>query len=257
MAKRQEEPVGRTLAAACKQDLWGTPDLRPSKVMVWMPADTGTFVDSVAEERLSAVYTLTAYCGLRRDEVLGLDWTGPDRTGLDLDEGPADVFETGSGNGPESESGKRTVPLPAPVADALGAWREQQEAERLALGAAWAETGRVFTCPAGRPLSGQYVSQRFEVLAYLAGLPPIRFHDLRHGAASLAKAAGLDTKYISELLGHSRISFTDKTISTVPGNHKERGRSGCRCSPPEASDCQQEPSALAPETGIAREPRGV
>jgi integrase len=97
----------------------------------------------------------------------------------------------------------------------LGAWREQQEAERLALGAAWAETGRVFTCPAGRPLSGQYVSQRFELLAYRAGLPPIRFHDLRHGAASLAKAAGLDTKYISALLGHSRTSFTDKTYVTL------------------------------------------
>jgi integrase len=65
----------------------------------------------------------------------------------------------------------------------------------------------VFTYPDGRPLTGQYVSQRFEVLAYRAGLPLIRFHDLRHGAASMA--AGLDTKYISALLGHSRTSFTD------------------------------------------------
>jgi integrase len=186
MARRQEELGGRPLTVVDKQDLWGAPDLRPSKVMVWMPADTGSFLDSITEERLSPLYTLTAYCGLRRDEVLGLDWTE-----VDLDEGAADVFETGSGNGPKSESGKRTVPLPAPVADALHAWREQQEAERLALGADWAGPGRVFTYPDGRPLSGQYVSQRFEVLAYRAGLPPIRFHDLRHGAASLAKRRGV------------------------------------------------------------------
>jgi integrase len=87
-----------------------------------MSADTGAFLDFIAQERLSALYTLTAYCGLRRDEVLGLRWTE-----VDLDEGSADVFETGSGNGPKSESGKRTVPLPAPVTDALRTWREQQD----------------------------------------------------------------------------------------------------------------------------------
>jgi integrase len=107
------------------------------------------------------------------------------------------------------------VPLPTPVTDALRAWRERQEAERLTQGADWPGTGRVFTYPDGRPLTGQYVSERFEVLAYRADLPPIRFHDLRHGAASLAKAAGLDTKYISALLGHSRTSFTDKTYVTL------------------------------------------
>jgi integrase len=87
-----------------------------------MSADTGAFLDFIAQECLSALYTLTAYCGLRRDDVLGLRWTE-----VDLDEGSADVFETGSGNGPKSESGKRTVPLPAPVTDALRTWREQQD----------------------------------------------------------------------------------------------------------------------------------
>jgi integrase len=48
-----------------------------------------------------------------------------------------------------------------------------------------------------------------------AGLPPVRFHDLRHGTASLCKAAGLDTKFISALLGHSRTSFTDATYVLV------------------------------------------
>ena len=61
----------------------------------------------------------------------------------------------------------------------------------------------MFTREDGTPVPGQWVSVRFETLAYRAGLPPVRFHDLRHGAASLCKAAGLDTKFISSLLGHA------------------------------------------------------
>jgi|SRR5208283_600074 len=59
------------------------------------------------------------------------------------------------------------------------------------------------------------VSTRFEALAFRAGLPPIRFHDLRHGAASLAKASGADSKYIAALLGHARSSFTDDVYVTL------------------------------------------
>ena len=85
----------------------------------------------------------------------------------------------------------------------------REAADRLAWGPDWADTGHVFTREDGAPLTGQWVSVRFETLAFRADLPPVRFHDLRHGAASLAKAAGLDSKYISSLLGHSRTSFTD------------------------------------------------
>ena len=64
-------------------------------------------------------------------------------------------------------------------------------------------------------MPGQWISVRFETLAYRAGLPPVRFHDLRHGAASQWKAAGVDTKPISAMLGHSRTSFTDATYVLV------------------------------------------
>ena len=73
----------------------------------------------------------------------------------------------------------------------------------------------MFTWEDGTPVPGQWVSVRFETLAYRADLPPVRFHDLRHGAASLCKAAGVDTKIISAMLGHSRTSFTDATYVLV------------------------------------------
>src|SRR5581483_2294842 len=94
-------------------------------------------------------------------------------------------------------------------------WRARQAAGRLAWGPDWPDNGLVFTREDGTPVPGQWVSVRFETLAYRAGLPPVRFHDLRHGAASLLKAAGYDTKIISAILGHSRTSFTDATYVLV------------------------------------------
>ena len=147
---------------------------------------------------------------MRRDEVLGLTWAE-----VDLDEGIAYVRETGSGDGTKSDAGVRIVPLPAPVIQALKAWRAQQAADRLAWGPDWPDTDRLFTREDGTPVPGQWVSVRFETLAFRAGLAPIRFHDLRHGAASQCKAAGVDTKVISALLGHSRTDFTNRTYVLV------------------------------------------
>lgn len=190
--------------------MWADQGLRPSPVMVWMPAHTGAFLDFIEQERLFALFCLVAYCGLRRDEAVGLTWAE-----TDLGEGIAYVRETGTGNGPKTDSGIRAVPLPAPVVKALKAWRVRQAQDRLAWGGDWTDNGLVFTREDGTSVPGHWVSSRFETLAYRAGLPPIRFHDLRHGAASLCKAAGLDTKFISALLGHSRTSFTDATYVLV------------------------------------------
>ena len=142
--------------------------------------------------------------------MCGLTWAE-----VDLEEGIANVRETGSGSGPKSAAGERAVPLPVPVVQALKAWHKLQAADRLAWGPDWPETGRVFTREDGTDVPSQWASVRFETLAFRANLPPVRFHDLRHGAASLCKAAGLDTKFISALLGHSRTSFTDATYVLV------------------------------------------
>jgi integrase len=194
----------RELTAAERQVMWGEPPLRPSPVMVWMPAQTGEFLDFIESERLFALFCLVAYCGLRRDEAIALKWAE-----VDLADAVAWVRETGHGEGTKSEAGVRAVPLAGPVLEALRAWRKIQAADQLAWGRDWMDTDLVFTREDGTAVPGPWVSTRFETLAYRAGLPPVRFHDLRHGAASLAKAAGLDSKYIAALLGHARSSFTD------------------------------------------------
>jgi integrase len=198
------------LASVERQALWASAELRPCPVMVWLPEHTGRFLDAIAAERLFALFCLTAYCGLRRDEVIGLAWAE-----VDLGQQTAAVLQSGGGEGPKSDAGFRVVPLPERVVQALKAWRKAQLAERLSWGEAWADTGLVFTREDGTAVPGQWVSVRFETLAFRAGLPPVRFHDLRHGAASQYKAAGLDTKYISAMLGHARTSFTDDVYVTL------------------------------------------
>ncbi|MHB1431400.1 MAG: tyrosine-type recombinase/integrase [Streptosporangiaceae bacterium] len=206
LEKRTREAAAVSeLTAIERQRLWAAPDLRPCPVMVWLPQHTGAFLDFLEQtrERLFALFALVAYCGLRRGEVIALQWAE-----VDLDQAVAHVRHAGDGD-TKSDAGTRSVPLPAPVVQAVRAWRKQQAADRLAWGPDWYDTDHVFTREDGVPLTGQWVSVRFETLAFRADLPPVRFHDLRHGAASLAKAAHLDTKYISALLGHSRTSFTD------------------------------------------------
>lgn len=61
----------------------------------------------------------------------------------------------------------------------------------------------VFATVDGQPLNPDGVSQRFERLVARSGLPPVRLHDLRHGAATIGLSAGVSMKAISEQLGHA------------------------------------------------------
>ncbi|HEX3957853.1 MAG TPA: tyrosine-type recombinase/integrase [Trebonia sp.] len=203
---------GRVLTTVERQELWASADLRPSAAMVWMPAHAGAFLDYLDSngERLAVLFAVTMYCGFRRDEVLGLTWAE-----VEPDEGVAYVRQTASGSGPKSDAGTRVVPLPTPAIEALKAWRKVQAADQLAWGPDWPGSGHVFTREDGSEVPAQWTSTRFEILAYRAGLPPVRFHDLRHGTASLMKAARIDTKIISAALGHSRTSFTDSQYVTL------------------------------------------
>jgi integrase len=73
----------------------------------------------------------------------------------------------------------------------------------------------VFTHEDGTPLNPAHATARFEWIAFEAGLPPIRLHDLRHGAATIAHAAGADLKAIQAMLRHSSITITADTYTSV------------------------------------------
>jgi integrase len=170
----------------------------PSRVMVWTREQTGEFLDSIEGERLYALYHLAAYYGPRRNELCILTWADTDLAGRRVHI-RGDV---------KSEDSDRIVVIDQATADVLRGWRKAQLAERMAWGAAWADSGRVFTREDGTPLRPGWVSTRFDTLAARAKLPPVTLHGLRHGAATMLLAAGQPPKVISEVLGHSTVSFT-------------------------------------------------
>ncbi|MEV4753634.1 tyrosine-type recombinase/integrase [Micromonospora sp. NPDC049559] len=191
----------------------------PSPVMIWTPEQTGRFLDHTydANDRLYALYHLTTFTGLRRGEACGLHWDD-----LDLDArtltvrwqvvqlGWATAIDT-----PKTADSEAAVALDAETVAVLRAHRARQHRERLAAGAAWTKTGLVFITPTGGQLHPADVTDHFHHLATQADLPPIRLHDLRHGAATIGLAAGVQMKVISKRLRHASPHFTSKFYGDV------------------------------------------
>jgi integrase len=190
---------------------------RPSPVMVWTPAQTQVFLARAARHRLYAMWRLIASRGLRRGESCGLR-----RTDTDLRAATTSIrwqitqlgWETAQG-APKSDAGERQIALDADTVAGIRAHRQQQHKEKGEAGKNWTDSGFEFTNPDGTPLHPAAVTDTFEMLAYLAGLPPIRLHDLRHGAATLLLAAGHDMKVVQDTLGLSSITIAADTYTSV------------------------------------------
>ncbi|MGH8869084.1 MAG: site-specific integrase [Actinomycetes bacterium] len=118
---------------------------------------------------------------------------------------------------PKTRQGDRVVPLDAVTVMRLREHHKRQEAERDLWREGYLESGLVFTRENGEPLNPSWVTHTFRRLTQQAGLPVIRFHDLRHTSASLALAAGVPIKVVSHRLGHSTTAITaDLYTHVVP-----------------------------------------
>ena len=93
--------------------------------------------------------------------------------------------------------------------------RGRQAVKRLAAGERWVDLDLVFPSERGTLSDGPNVTPRFHKLLKRAGLPPMRFHDLRHACASLLLVQGVHPRVVMETLGHSQISVTMNTYSHV------------------------------------------
>lgn len=188
-----------------------------AELKVWSAKELRTFLEAVREDRLYALWLTFATTGMRRGEVLGLRWQD-----VDLRAGRLSVSQTRVAVGysvgvsePKTRRGRRSVALdPGTVRD-LRRWRRRQREERLEWGAAWTDTGYVFTREDGQPIHPDRVSKIFETEQARLKLPRLRLHDLRHTHATLALAAGIHPKIVSERLGHANISITLDTYSHV------------------------------------------
>jgi integrase len=198
-------------------DYWTATGKKPSPVMVWTPQQTGRFLDHIAGHRLEAMWRLIAFRGLRRGEGCGSRWIDYSRTARTLTVATQLVQDGWAvlEGPPKTSSGVRTIPLDDETVELLEAHRFRQEEEKRKWGAGWKDTGRIFTEEDGSWLHPGKITDLFERLVAEAGLPPIRLHDLRHGAATLMLAANVDIKIVAETLGHSCTHITRDIYQSV------------------------------------------
>lgn len=201
---------------AARVAAWRAGGPRPA-VAVWTPEQTGAFLDCTLPDRFYPLFHLIAFRGLRRGEAVGLPWVD-----LDLDRGLLTVSQQVVQLGwateisePKTQGSERTIPLDRATTEVLREHEARQQEERRRWGNAYIESGLVFTREDGRGLHPGSVTARFERLVKAADLPPIRLHDLRHGAATLALAGGVPLKVVQEMLGHSSVTITADTYTSV------------------------------------------
>jgi len=183
------------------------------------------FLSAAKGHSLEALFVLAVSTGMRRGELLAVKWQDIDFSTCTLH--VRRIFTRSKGNRyieaePKTEKSRRSIVLPALVVDLLSQQRMKQAQAKMEAGAAWQEHDLVFSTSMGTPLNPSKVIDRFKSLLKKADLPGIRFHDLRHSAASILLGMGIHPKVVQELLGHNQISMTMDIYSHVmPAMHKD------------------------------------
>ena len=197
-----------------------SPKPNPEEIRPLDSEQAKRFLEASRGDRLEALYVLAVTAGLRVGELLGLKWED-----VDLDAGALRVRRTRSQakTGPTftaPKNGKgRQLRLTRRAVEALKSHKAAQNTERLKAGSLWAGDNLVFCTHAGRPLDFRNLARAsFKPLLKKAGLPDIRFHDLRHTCATLLLSRGHHPKLVQELLGHASVAMTlDRYSHVLPG----------------------------------------
>lgn len=193
--------------------------VRPPRVQKFIPqvltvAQARRLLDAAKGDPLEAFYWLGIQ-GMRSGEICALKWDDVDLEGEKLNV-RATIFWDKEGwhlDEPKTKKSRREVELMPPTVDVLKRRKIIQLEERMAAGPKWNECGFVFNDTIGRPLRQSTVLRhKFRPLLKQAHfseqLQKMRVHDLRHSAASILIAAGMDIATVSGILGHSSVAVT-------------------------------------------------
>jgi len=182
------------------------------------------FLDNCTTEPWRTIFHTFIWTGIRRSELLGLQWNDLDlnlalmtirRSLVRLQNGTFVTEEQ------KTSSGTRTVDLAPSTCLMLKEHRANHQQEIDLLGIPFSEAHLVFGHLDGTPRTPSTVTQQFKRIASRAGLSEVRLHDLRHTHASLMLQQGTDIKTISTRLGHSSVAFTMDTYAhLLPGMQK-------------------------------------
>ncbi len=193
-----------------------TPPRQTHKEMKFLTVEQAQqLLEAAQGHKLEAMIVLAVLTGMRRGELCALHWED-----LDFSKGTVRIhrslsYKNADGNGcvyreelPKTAAGMRTIPLPDVALEALKAHRARQREQRLQAGSAWKNLDLVFCTGIGSYYNQSNHHKVFRKMLETAGLPVIRFHDLRHSAATILLSMGVNPKVIQERLGHANITIT-------------------------------------------------
>lgn len=211
------------------------PKLEKHRVIPWTPEQVSQFLVAARGDKYEVAYYVALGAGLREGELAGMAWPL-----IDLDKGTirvAQKIERVRGQGlqlsrPKSEAGEATLALPAIAVQKLLELRTTQRQRRLFAGSRWPapealleklvpdpamrdqyHADLVFTTKVGTAVDPIQLYRHFNTICKEAGLPPRRFHNLRHDHASFLLALGASLKEIQASLRHSQIGLTADTYT--------------------------------------------
>lgn len=197
----------------------------PAALVKSLPAEKAD-MHTLSAEQVTALLTATAgdafgiawqlaVYGLRRGEILALDWDS-----IDFDEGTVSIAAArlavsgGSVTGAtKTKTSTRVLPMPDDLARALRAERKRQRELRLALGSKWQDSGLVVVDEFGSPPHPDTLTKAWKSALSDAGLPHVRLHDARHSCATLMHLRGVPVVVIAAWLGHQDAGFTLRTYA--------------------------------------------
>lgn len=218
------------LLARNPADLVNAPRMRQTEIHPLDLAQSRALLEAARGDRLEALYVLAVTTGMRQGELLALRWRDVDLDAQHLQVRGTLVWRAPEGfsiGQPKTKRSRRRLDLSNEAVAALRRHRITQAEDRLAAGALWGSDSQwpdlVFTNAIGGPLDRRNLAQRsFARLLRSAGLPRIRFHDLRHTAATLMLLQGINVKVASERLGHASVSITlDRYSHVLPSMQKD------------------------------------
>jgi integrase len=194
------------------------PRLERHEMHTLSPEQTEQLLEAARGDPLEALYVLAVTTGMRQGELLAIKWRD-----VDLEGGSLSVHTTLrrvdgalAFSEPKTKRSNRRIDLSQRAVAALRQHRARQKEARLKHLQAWEDLDLVFTNEIGRPVEAtNLVGRSYKPLLERAGLARIRFHDLRHTAATLLLGKGLHPKIVSEMLGHSSIAITLDLYSHV------------------------------------------
>ena len=194
------------------------PKVERHQIVCLDDTQAAAFLSALDNEPLEdqVIFTLALYTGMRRGELLGLEW--PD---IDFETGVITIRRTSQYGGKslgtytddtKTEQSKRSIRVTQNVIDLLRTFRAEQAENRIKLGDIWdKEWGshpRIFTNRDGKPMSPSTPYNRLKRLLERNGLPNVSLHSLRHTSATLLIQQGVNIRAVSGRLGHSQTSTT-------------------------------------------------